>query len=33
MNLGGIKVSSVEIERACNGVPGISETAAIAGNL
>ena len=30
MNLGGIKVSSVEIERAANMVDGISETAAIA---
>ncbi|MGD9723951.1 MAG: LLM class flavin-dependent oxidoreductase [Pirellulales bacterium] len=30
MNLGGIKVSSAEIERAANAVPGISETAAIA---
>jgi acetyl-CoA synthetase len=30
MNLGGIKVSSVEIERVCNTVPSIKETAAIA---
>lgn len=31
MNLGGIKVSSVEIERVCNGsTPWVSETAAIA---
>ena len=30
MNIGGIKVGSVEIERACNLVPGIQETAAIA---
>jgi acetyl-CoA synthetase len=30
MNLGGIKVSAAEIERACNGVEGISEVAAIA---
>jgi acetyl-CoA synthetase len=30
MNLGGIKVSSVEIERVCNTVPIIKETAAIA---
>ena len=30
MNLGGIKVSSVEIERVLNTVPGIRETAAIA---
>jgi acetyl-CoA synthetase len=30
MNLGGIKVSSVEIERVCNTVPVIKETAAIA---
>jgi acetyl-CoA synthetase len=30
MNLGGIKVSSVEIERVCNEVPGVLETAAIA---
>ena len=29
MNIGGIKVSSVEIERVCNLVDGISETAAI----
>ena len=29
MNLGGIKVSSVEIERVCNEVPGVLETAAI----
>lgn len=29
MNIGGIKVSSVEIERGCNLVEGISETAAI----
>jgi acetyl-CoA synthetase len=30
MNLGGIKVSSAEIERVLNKVPGISETAAVA---
>ena len=30
MNLGGIKVSSAEIEQALQGVPGIVETAAIA---
>jgi acetyl-CoA synthetase len=30
MNLGGIKVSSAEIERACNWVTGVRETAAIA---
>ncbi len=30
MNLGGIKVSSAEIERALQGVEGVSETAAIA---
>jgi acetyl-CoA synthetase len=30
MNLGGIKVSSVEIERVCNTVPMVQETAAIA---
>jgi len=30
MNLGGIKVSSVEIERVLNTVPGIRETAAVA---
>lgn len=30
MNLGGIKVSSAEIEQALQGVPGIIETAAIA---
>jgi acetyl-CoA synthetase len=30
MNLGGIKVSSVEIERVCNKVEGVHETAAIA---
>jgi acetyl-CoA synthetase len=30
MNLGGIKVSSAEIERAVQGTPGIVETAAIA---
>lgn len=29
MNIGGIKVSSVEIERVCNLVDGVSETAAI----
>jgi acetyl-CoA synthetase len=29
MNLGGIKVSSVEIERLCNTVTGVLETAAI----
>lgn len=33
MNLGGIKISSAEIERAIAGVPGITETAAIAVNL
>jgi acetyl-CoA synthetase len=32
MNLGGIKVSSVEIERVCNLVEGVNETAAIAVN-
>ena len=30
MNIGGIKVGSVEIERVCNLVEGIRETAAIA---
>ena len=30
MNLGGIKVSSVELERVCNTTCGVSETAAIA---
>jgi len=30
MNLGGIKVSSVEIERILNRIPGVRETAAIA---
>ena len=30
MNLGGIKVSSVEIERLLNTVPGVAETAAVA---
>jgi acetyl-CoA synthetase len=30
MNLGGIKVSSVELERAMNRVPGVVETAAVA---
>ncbi len=30
MNLGGIKISSVEIERVCNTTEGIHETAAIA---
>jgi len=30
MNLGGIKVSSAEIERVLAGIPGIIETAAIA---
>jgi acetyl-CoA synthetase len=30
MNLGGIKVSSVEIERILNQVPGVRETAAVA---
>jgi acetyl-CoA synthetase len=30
MNLGGIKVSSAEIERSIAGVPGITEAAAIA---
>ncbi|MEQ9322636.1 MAG: AMP-binding protein [Polyangiaceae bacterium] len=30
MNLGGIKTSSAEIERACNAVDGVVETAAIA---
>jgi acetyl-CoA synthetase len=29
MNIGGIKVSSVEIERVCNEVEGVSESAAI----
>jgi acetyl-CoA synthetase len=32
MNLGGIKVSSAEIERVLDGVPGVSRTAAIAVN-
>jgi acetyl-CoA synthetase len=32
MNLGGIKVSSAEIERALLGVPGVKDTAAIAVN-
>jgi len=32
MNLGGIKISSVEIERVCNLVDGVHETAAIAVN-
>lgn len=32
MNLGGIKVSSVELERSCNIVDGVAETAAIAIN-
>ncbi len=32
MNLGGIKVSSAEIERVLNGVNGVSETAAVAIN-
>lgn len=32
MNLGGIKVSSAEIERAANTTPGVHETAAIAVN-
>jgi acetyl-CoA synthetase len=30
MNLGGIKVSSAEIERVLNGLPGVVETAAVA---
>jgi acetyl-CoA synthetase len=30
MNLGGIKISSAEIERVCNRVDGIKETAAVA---
>lgn len=30
MNLGGIKVSSAEIERAVQGIPGVLETAAVA---
>ena len=30
MNLGGIKISSAEIERVCNRVAGVHETAAIA---
>jgi len=30
MNLGGIKTSSASIERVCNGLPGVRETAAIA---
>ena len=30
MNLGGIKVSSAEIERVLNAMPGVVETAAIA---
>jgi acetyl-CoA synthetase len=30
MNLGGIKVSSAEVERAVNAVPGVRETAAVA---
>jgi acetyl-CoA synthetase len=30
MNLGGIKTSSAEIERACNDIDGVRETAAIA---
>ncbi len=33
MNLGGIKISSAEIERAIKGIAGITETAAIAVNL
>ena len=32
MNLGGIKVSSVELERVCNKVPLVAETAAVAVN-
>jgi acetyl-CoA synthetase len=32
MNLGGIKVGCTEIERVCNAVDGVSETAAIAVN-
>ena len=32
MNLGGIKVSSVELERVCNGIEFILETASIAYN-
>ena len=31
MNLGGIKVGAVELERACvEGVPGVAEAAAVA---
>lgn len=30
MNLGGIKISSAELERVCNRVPGVKETAAVA---
>ncbi len=30
MNLGGIKISSAEIERVCNQVSGVKETAAVA---
>jgi len=30
MNLGGIKTSSAELERACNRVPGVVESAAVA---
>ena len=29
MNLGGIKISSAEVERILNSVPGVQETAAI----
>ena len=32
MNLGGIKISSAEIERVLNQIPGVKETAAIAGS-
>ena len=32
MNLGGIKISSIELERVCNTVPDVSETAALAIN-
>jgi acetyl-CoA synthetase len=32
MNLGGIKVSSIEIERVCNTTTGVHETAAVALN-
>ena len=32
MNLGGIKVSSIELERAINSIPGVRESAAVAAN-